>query len=147
MSVMLIKIGCYNCCSCLTSFGCILTVDLPSVHTILPNRVHNKVMDQNVVFHCKNLYVVLFVFFVRYVIYCMCMFCLAFLERPHLCYFRTSLPAPMFSRNTISIWGILKKCIGLVRTERCYATWVLLKCTTTKLEFRGNTKNVNCKNI
>ncbi|XP_008316977.1 oxysterol-binding protein-related protein 2-like [Cynoglossus semilaevis] len=26
---------------------------------------------------------------------------------------RTSLPAPMFSRNTISIWGILKKCIGL----------------------------------
>ncbi|XP_029013033.1 oxysterol-binding protein-related protein 2-like [Betta splendens] len=26
---------------------------------------------------------------------------------------RTSLPAPMFSRNTISIWSILKKCIGL----------------------------------
>uniref|UniRef100_A0A669B8N4 Oxysterol-binding protein n=1 Tax=Oreochromis niloticus TaxID=8128 RepID=A0A669B8N4_ORENI len=26
---------------------------------------------------------------------------------------RTSLPAPMFSRNNISVWGILKKCIGL----------------------------------
>ncbi|KAM4737848.1 oxysterol-binding protein-related protein 2-like [Anableps anableps] len=26
---------------------------------------------------------------------------------------RTSLPAPMFSRNTVSIWSILKKCIGL----------------------------------
>ncbi|XP_068191542.1 oxysterol-binding protein-related protein 2-like [Antennarius striatus] len=26
---------------------------------------------------------------------------------------RTSLPAPMFSRNSVSIWGILKKCIGL----------------------------------
>ncbi|XP_042265622.1 oxysterol-binding protein-related protein 2-like [Thunnus albacares] len=26
---------------------------------------------------------------------------------------RTSLPAPMFSRNTISVWSILKKCIGL----------------------------------
>ncbi|XP_040049277.1 oxysterol-binding protein-related protein 2 [Gasterosteus aculeatus] len=26
---------------------------------------------------------------------------------------RTSLPSPMFSRNTVSIWGILKKCIGL----------------------------------
>ncbi|CAB1445515.1 unnamed protein product [Pleuronectes platessa] len=26
---------------------------------------------------------------------------------------RKSLPAPMFSRNTVSIWSILKKCIGL----------------------------------
>ncbi|KAM4563825.1 oxysterol-binding protein-related protein 2-like isoform 1-T2 [Odontesthes bonariensis] len=26
---------------------------------------------------------------------------------------RTSLPVPMFSRNTVSVWGILKKCIGL----------------------------------
>ncbi|XP_068603068.1 oxysterol-binding protein-related protein 2-like [Brachionichthys hirsutus] len=26
---------------------------------------------------------------------------------------RTSLPAPMFSRNSVSIWSILKKCIGL----------------------------------
>ncbi|KAK2851138.1 hypothetical protein Q5P01_007414 [Channa striata] len=26
---------------------------------------------------------------------------------------RTSLPAPMYSRNTISVWSILKKCIGL----------------------------------
>uniref|UniRef100_A0A3Q2QUP5 Oxysterol-binding protein n=1 Tax=Fundulus heteroclitus TaxID=8078 RepID=A0A3Q2QUP5_FUNHE len=26
---------------------------------------------------------------------------------------RTSLPAPMSSRNSVSIWGILKKCIGL----------------------------------
>uniref|UniRef100_A0A7N9ARX3 Oxysterol-binding protein n=1 Tax=Mastacembelus armatus TaxID=205130 RepID=A0A7N9ARX3_9TELE len=26
---------------------------------------------------------------------------------------RTSLPAPMFSRNDISIWSILKKCIGM----------------------------------
>ncbi|XP_022063358.2 oxysterol-binding protein-related protein 2-like [Acanthochromis polyacanthus] len=26
---------------------------------------------------------------------------------------RTSLPAPMFSRNTISVWSILKRCIGL----------------------------------
>lgn len=26
---------------------------------------------------------------------------------------RKSLPAPMFSRNTISVWSILKKCIGL----------------------------------
>uniref|UniRef100_A0A665T938 Oxysterol-binding protein n=1 Tax=Echeneis naucrates TaxID=173247 RepID=A0A665T938_ECHNA len=26
---------------------------------------------------------------------------------------RTSLPVPMFSRNTISVWSILKKCIGL----------------------------------
>uniref|UniRef100_A0A3P9HY51 Oxysterol-binding protein n=1 Tax=Oryzias latipes TaxID=8090 RepID=A0A3P9HY51_ORYLA len=26
---------------------------------------------------------------------------------------RTSLPAPMFSRNTVSVWSILKKCIGL----------------------------------
>uniref|UniRef100_A0A8C5G6F1 Oxysterol-binding protein n=1 Tax=Gouania willdenowi TaxID=441366 RepID=A0A8C5G6F1_GOUWI len=25
---------------------------------------------------------------------------------------RTSLPAPMFARNTISVWSILKKCIG-----------------------------------
>lgn len=32
------------------------------------------------------------------------------------CHFRDSLPAPMFSRNTVSIWSILKKCIGLVRT-------------------------------
>lgn len=29
---------------------------------------------------------------------------------------RESLPAPMFSRNSVSIWSILKKCIGLVRT-------------------------------
>ena len=27
---------------------------------------------------------------------------------------RTMLPAPMFPRNSVSIWGILKKCIGLV---------------------------------
>ncbi|MEQ2218071.1 hypothetical protein XENOCAPTIV_029001 [Xenoophorus captivus] len=27
---------------------------------------------------------------------------------------RTSLPASMFTRNTVSIWSILKKCIGLV---------------------------------
>uniref|UniRef100_A0AAZ3RQH2 Oxysterol-binding protein n=1 Tax=Oncorhynchus tshawytscha TaxID=74940 RepID=A0AAZ3RQH2_ONCTS len=26
---------------------------------------------------------------------------------------RTTLPAPMFSRNNFSVWGILKKCIGL----------------------------------
>ncbi|XP_055022375.1 oxysterol-binding protein-related protein 2b isoform X2 [Boleophthalmus pectinirostris] len=26
---------------------------------------------------------------------------------------RTSLPAPMYARNTISVWSILKKCIGL----------------------------------
>ncbi|XP_057683887.1 oxysterol-binding protein-related protein 2-like [Corythoichthys intestinalis] len=26
---------------------------------------------------------------------------------------RTSLPAPMFSRNTVSVWSILKKCIGM----------------------------------
>ncbi|RVE70222.1 hypothetical protein OJAV_G00062870 [Oryzias javanicus] len=26
---------------------------------------------------------------------------------------RTALPAPMFSRNTVSVWSILKKCIGL----------------------------------
>uniref|UniRef100_A0A1A8HRJ2 Oxysterol-binding protein n=1 Tax=Nothobranchius kuhntae TaxID=321403 RepID=A0A1A8HRJ2_NOTKU len=26
---------------------------------------------------------------------------------------RSSLPAPMFSRNTVSVWSILKKCIGL----------------------------------
>ncbi|XP_069550024.1 oxysterol-binding protein-related protein 2-like [Brachyistius frenatus] len=26
---------------------------------------------------------------------------------------RTSLPSPMFSRNTVSVWSILKKCIGL----------------------------------
>ncbi|XP_077469626.1 oxysterol-binding protein-related protein 2-like [Stigmatopora argus] len=26
---------------------------------------------------------------------------------------RTSLPAPMFSRNTLSVWSILKKCIGM----------------------------------
>uniref|UniRef100_A0AAQ4Q6A3 Oxysterol-binding protein n=1 Tax=Gasterosteus aculeatus aculeatus TaxID=481459 RepID=A0AAQ4Q6A3_GASAC len=26
---------------------------------------------------------------------------------------RTSLPTPMFSRNDVSIWGILKKCIGM----------------------------------
>lgn len=29
---------------------------------------------------------------------------------------RSCLPAPMFSRNDFSIWSILKKCIGLVRT-------------------------------
>lgn len=34
-------------------------------------------------------------------------------------HFRASLPAPMFSRNTISVWGILKKCIGLVMTHKC----------------------------
>ncbi|XP_070766535.1 oxysterol-binding protein-related protein 2b [Enoplosus armatus] len=27
--------------------------------------------------------------------------------------YRTSLPAPMFPRNTVSVWSILKKCIGL----------------------------------
>uniref|UniRef100_A0A3P9AAB6 Oxysterol-binding protein n=1 Tax=Esox lucius TaxID=8010 RepID=A0A3P9AAB6_ESOLU len=27
--------------------------------------------------------------------------------------FKTSLPAPMFSRNDVSIWSILKKCIGM----------------------------------
>uniref|UniRef100_A0AAQ6ALU9 Oxysterol-binding protein n=1 Tax=Amphiprion ocellaris TaxID=80972 RepID=A0AAQ6ALU9_AMPOC len=27
--------------------------------------------------------------------------------------YRTSLPAPMFSRNDVSIWSILKKCIGM----------------------------------
>ncbi|KAM9786200.1 oxysterol-binding protein-related protein 2-like [Neosynchiropus ocellatus] len=27
--------------------------------------------------------------------------------------YRTSLPAPMFSRNNVSVWSILKKCIGL----------------------------------
>ncbi|KAM9856182.1 oxysterol-binding protein-related protein 2-like isoform 1-T2 [Aulostomus maculatus] len=26
---------------------------------------------------------------------------------------RTSLPAPMFSRNTVNVWNILKKCMGL----------------------------------
>lgn len=30
---------------------------------------------------------------------------------------RTCLPAPMFSRNDVSIWSILKKCIGMVRTD------------------------------
>nr|KAF6279350.1 oxysterol binding protein like 2 [Pipistrellus kuhlii] len=28
---------------------------------------------------------------------------------------RTSLPAPMFTRSDFSVWGILKKCIGLGR--------------------------------
>ncbi|KAG8447126.1 hypothetical protein GDO86_014544 [Hymenochirus boettgeri] len=30
---------------------------------------------------------------------------------------RTTLPAPMFSRNNFSIWSILKKCIGLVSKQ------------------------------
>uniref|UniRef100_A0A7N5ZVL7 Oxysterol-binding protein n=1 Tax=Anabas testudineus TaxID=64144 RepID=A0A7N5ZVL7_ANATE len=30
-----------------------------------------------------------------------------------VCYFRTSLPAPMFSRNDFSIWSILRNCIGM----------------------------------
>uniref|UniRef100_A0A3Q4HD84 Oxysterol-binding protein n=1 Tax=Neolamprologus brichardi TaxID=32507 RepID=A0A3Q4HD84_NEOBR len=34
---------------------------------------------------------------------------LLFILLPH----RTSLPAPMFSRNDVSIWSILKKCIGM----------------------------------
>uniref|UniRef100_A0A669DJZ0 Oxysterol-binding protein n=1 Tax=Oreochromis niloticus TaxID=8128 RepID=A0A669DJZ0_ORENI len=29
------------------------------------------------------------------------------------CHFRTSLPAPMFSRNDFSIWSILRNCIGM----------------------------------
>uniref|UniRef100_A0A3Q2EJJ1 Oxysterol-binding protein n=1 Tax=Cyprinodon variegatus TaxID=28743 RepID=A0A3Q2EJJ1_CYPVA len=29
------------------------------------------------------------------------------------CFHRTSLPAPMFSRNDVSVWSILKKCIGM----------------------------------
>lgn len=36
----------------------------------------------------------------------------------HMCLFvvlcRTTLPAPMFSRHDFSIWGFLKKCIGMV---------------------------------
>uniref|UniRef100_A0A7N8WKD5 Oxysterol-binding protein n=1 Tax=Mastacembelus armatus TaxID=205130 RepID=A0A7N8WKD5_9TELE len=31
----------------------------------------------------------------------------------NVCYFRTSLPAPMFSRNDFSIWSILRNCIGM----------------------------------
>uniref|UniRef100_A0AAY4DVS8 Oxysterol-binding protein n=1 Tax=Denticeps clupeoides TaxID=299321 RepID=A0AAY4DVS8_9TELE len=30
-----------------------------------------------------------------------------------VCVFRTTLPAPMFSRNDFSIWSILRKCIGM----------------------------------
>uniref|UniRef100_A0A8C2E2T1 Oxysterol-binding protein n=2 Tax=Cyprinus carpio TaxID=7962 RepID=A0A8C2E2T1_CYPCA len=30
-----------------------------------------------------------------------------------VCVFRTTLPAPMFSRNDFSVWGFLKKCIGM----------------------------------
>uniref|UniRef100_A0A8C6PFG7 Oxysterol-binding protein n=1 Tax=Nothobranchius furzeri TaxID=105023 RepID=A0A8C6PFG7_NOTFU len=30
-----------------------------------------------------------------------------------MCYFRMSLPAPMFSRNDFSIWSILRNCIGM----------------------------------
>lgn len=40
-------------------------------------------------------------------------FCIHVFLRIHC---RESLPAPMFSRNSVSIWSILKKCIGLVRT-------------------------------
>lgn len=40
-------------------------------------------------------------------------FCIHVFLRIHC---RESLPAPMFSRNSVSIWIILKKCIGLVRT-------------------------------
>lgn len=32
---------------------------------------------------------------------------------------RTSLPAPMFSRNDFSIWSILRNCIGMVRIKLC----------------------------
>lgn len=32
-----------------------------------------------------------------------------------VCYSRSSLPAPMFSRNDFSIWSILRNCIGMVR--------------------------------
>uniref|UniRef100_A0A8C1Z5U8 Oxysterol-binding protein n=1 Tax=Cyprinus carpio TaxID=7962 RepID=A0A8C1Z5U8_CYPCA len=33
--------------------------------------------------------------------------------KPFFCPLRSSLPAPMFSRNDFSVWSILKKCIGL----------------------------------
>jgi len=36
---------------------------------------------------------------------------------------RTSLPTPMFSRNDVSIWSILKKCIGMVRTHLLSSDW------------------------
>uniref|UniRef100_A0A673I8N5 Oxysterol-binding protein n=1 Tax=Sinocyclocheilus rhinocerous TaxID=307959 RepID=A0A673I8N5_9TELE len=41
---------------------------------------------------------------------CVCMFMNG---KPFFCPLRSSLPAPMFSRNDFSIWSILKKCIGL----------------------------------
>ncbi len=37
------------------------------------------------------------------------------------CPLRSSLPAPMFSRNDFSVWSILKKCIGLVRRNKSLA--------------------------
>lgn len=45
---------------------------------------------------------------------------------------RTCLPAPMFSRNDVSIWSILKKCIGMVRKLHIINTHLLFK------SFRGN---------
>lgn len=41
---------------------------------------------------------------------------------------RSCLPAPMFSRNDFSIWSILKKCIGLVRT--CFVEWIRLSASS-----------------
>uniref|UniRef100_A0A8D3DV73 Oxysterol-binding protein n=1 Tax=Scophthalmus maximus TaxID=52904 RepID=A0A8D3DV73_SCOMX len=42
---------------------------------------------------------------------CLCL--LLILAQYFLSFFRASLPVPMFPRNTISVWSILKKCIGL----------------------------------
>lgn len=40
-------------------------------------------------------------------------------------YLRMGLPAPMISRNDISIWSILKKCIGMVRKINLYMNGIM----------------------
>lgn len=40
-------------------------------------------------------------------------------------YLRMYLPAPMFSRNDVSIWSILKKCIGMVRKLHLYMNGIM----------------------
>lgn len=53
------------------------------------------------------------------------------------CLFRTSLPAPMFSRNDFSIWSILRNCIGMVRITHLMMTGRQVMSSHQGLESTG----------
>lgn len=65
----------------------------------MTNQTAHMMSDLCYIYHHVWIHACLHVFYIHLFLY----------------HFRESLPAPMFSRNSVSIWSILKKCIGLVR--------------------------------